>query len=182
MLSIGDTVKIHYTGRYLDGTIFDSTVTSSPILFTIGDEMMLPDFEDAVKKMKEGEKKTIQLKAKDAYGDYDEDLLFEVNKKEVFGDKELIVGSTVQAPTDDGVMVFKVKEIKDDIVILDANSEMAGKDVIFEIELIEILKGNSDFDEEDDYINIDDDDDEFQDEFDNNEFNFNNEYDDGSYF
>ncbi len=151
MLNIGDTVKVHYTGKYTDGKVFDSTVASEPILFTIGDEMMLPAFEEAVMQMEVGDKKTIELKASEAYGDFDEELLMEVNRKEIFGDKELKVGDTIQAPTDEGVVVLKVYKVGDDEVILDANSEMAGKEVVFEIELLAILKGDGKLTDEDDF-------------------------------
>ena len=151
MLNIGDTVKVHYTGKYTDGKVFDSTVASEPILFTIGDEMMLPAFEEAVMQMEVGDKKTIELKASEAYGDFDEELLMEVNRKEIFGDKKLKVGDTIQAPTDEGVVVLKVYKVGDDEVILDANSEMAGKEVVFEIELLAVLKGDGKLTDDDDF-------------------------------
>lgn len=150
MLKIGDIVKVHYTGKYMDDRIFDSTATSDPIIFTIGDEMMIPAFEEAVMSMEAGEKKTIVLKAKDAYGEYDDDLLIEVNRKDIFGDKDLKVGDIIQVPTEDGAMVFKVLKIGEDIVVLDGNLEMSGKDVKFDIELITITDVNDkeDFDED----------------------------------
>ncbi len=149
MLKVGDTVKVHYTGSYMDDTVFDTTITSDPIQFTIGDEMMIPAFEKAVISMQIGEKKSITLKAKDAYGEYDEDLLMEVDRKEVFGDKDIKVKDIIQVPTDDGVMVFKVHEIGDKTVILDGNLEMAGKDVKFDIELIAVMDAtNTDIDDE----------------------------------
>jgi FKBP-type peptidyl-prolyl cis-trans isomerase 2 len=143
MLKTGDIVKVHYTGSYLDDTVFDTTVASEPVTFTIGDEMMIPAFEEAVKSMKVDEKKTIILKAADAYGEYDEELLIDVNRKEVFGDKEIKIGDIIQVPTDDGAMVFKVHKIDGEAVILDGNLEMAGKDVKFEIELISLIDANS---------------------------------------
>ena len=173
MLNRGDTVKVHYTGKYLDGKVFDSTAASDPIMFTIGDEMMISSFEEAVMTMEEGEVKIIELKAKDAYGEYDPDLLVEVNRKEVFGDKELKVGDTVQAPTDEGVMVFKVHEVGSENVVLDANSELSGKDVVFEIELISVIKGAGYVDSDDIIGDFDDelnDGMEFDDDFDFNEY------------
>ena len=171
MLKIGDTVKVHYTGKYLDDKVFDSTVASEPIIFTIGDEMMIPAFEEAVMSMEVGDKKTIVLKAEDAYGEYDEELLVDVNRKDVFGEKEVKIGDIIQVPTDDGAMVFKVHEIGETTVVLDGNLDMAGKDVKFDIELISIIDGTTadllddeefadmdgDFDDEiefDDNINI----------------------------
>ncbi|RUA32692.1 MAG: peptidylprolyl isomerase [Bacteroidetes bacterium] len=172
MLNIGDTVKVHYTGKFLNGKVFDSTVsTGEPIMFTLGDDMMIPGFEKAVMEMSENDIVTVTIPAKDAYGEYDEELLMEVNRQEVFGDKEIKKGDTIQAPTDEGVMVLKVHKIKGDTVILDANSDLAGKDLIFEIELLEVRKGagieeakdefdldafNDEFGGGDDGFNIDD--------------------------
>jgi peptidylprolyl isomerase len=142
MLNIGDTVKVHYTGKFTNGKVFDSTVsTGEPIMFTLGDDMMIPGFEKAVLEMSENDIVTVTIPAKDAYGEYDEELLLEVNKQEVFGDKEIKKGDTIQAPTDEGVVVLKVHKIKGDKVILDGNSDLAGKDLIFEIELLEVKKG-----------------------------------------
>jgi len=160
MLNIGDTVTVHYTGKFLNGKVFDSTVsTGEPIMFTLGDDMMIPGFEKAVLEMNENDIVTVTIPAKDAYGEYDEELLMEVDKNEVFGDKELKKGDTIQAPTDDGVVVLKVHKIKGDKVILDGNSELAGKDLVFEIELLEVRKGAG-MSEEDAFK------DEFGDEFD----------------
>jgi len=145
MLSIGDKVKVHYTGKYTDGKVFDSTAAKEPIEFTIGDEMMIPGFEKAVMTMNEGDKLTVRLKASEAYGEVDDDLFIEVNRADVFGDKKIKKGDSIQAPTDDGVMMFKVHKVKDDIVILDGNSELAGKNLIFDIELISVIKESSNF-------------------------------------
>ena len=145
MLSNGDKVKVHYTGKYTDGKVFDSTAAKEPIEFTIGDEMMIPGFEKAVIYMNEGDKLTVRLKASEAYGEVDEDLFVEVNRADVFGDKKIKKGDSIQAPTDDGVMMFKVHKVKDDVVILDGNSELAGKNLIFDIELISVIKESSEF-------------------------------------
>lgn len=141
MLKIGDTVKVHYTGKYEDGKIFDSTAAREAIMFTLGDDMMIPGFEKAVFEMEVNDKVTVTIPAAEAYGEYDEELLIKVSRKETFGDKEVKKGDTIQAPTDEGVIVLKVHEIKDDDVILDGNSELAGKDLVFEIELLEVREG-----------------------------------------
>ena len=141
-LRIGDTVKVHYTGKFMDGKIFDSTATREPIMFTIGDDMMIPGFEKAVMEMEVDEKITVEIPAKDAYGEYDEEQLIEVNRKDVFGDKDIKVGDMVHIPTDEGVVELKIHSINDEIVILDGNSELAGKDLIFEIHLLEVMKGD----------------------------------------
>jgi peptidylprolyl isomerase len=141
MLALGDTVKVHYTGKYLDGKVFDTTKNKEPILFTIGDEMMIPGFEEAVMEMKAGQKKKVTIAAKDAYGDFDPELVVQVDRKSHFGDKEIKVGDAIQIPASDDVMVFVVKAIDDKNVTLDGNSHLAGKDLIFEIELLEIVQG-----------------------------------------
>ncbi len=151
MLSIGDTVKVHYTGEFAGGRVFDTTVTSEPIMFTIGDEMMIEGFEKAVLEMSEGESKKVFLKAVEAYGEYDNELLTEVNKKDLLGDKEVKVGDSIQVPTEDGVLVFKVHEIKGETIVLDGNSDLAGKDVYFTIQVLEVRKGEmmaDDFEDE----------------------------------
>ena len=155
MLNIGDTVKVHYTGKYTDGKVFDSTAAKEPIVFTIGDEMMIPGFEKAVMSMDEGDKLTIKLKAEEAYGEIDDDLFIEVNRKDVFGDKEIKIGDSIQAPTDDGVMMFKVHEVKEEIVILDGNSELAGKDLVFDIELISVARISDNLNSFEDELNKD---------------------------
>jgi len=171
MLSIGDTVKVHYTGQFEDGKVFDTTIANEPIMFTLGDEMMISGFEEAVINMNEGDKKTVKIKPADAYGDYDKELLMEVDKDEFLGEKLVKEGDTVQAPTEDGVLMFKIHKINDKTLILDANSELAGKTVIFDIELLEVRKGESamdDFSEEDF--------ESFDDEFSDGEFNQGDDY------
>lgn len=152
MLKIGDTVKIHYTGKFDDGHVFDSTVSNEPILFTIGDEMMLQGIEDAVRKMEVGETKTIKLNARDAYGEYDSSLIYVVKKSEVFGDKPIKVGDDIQIPVEDTIYTLTIIEIHGNEVKLDGNSEMAGKDVIFDIELLDVLEGEPDDFESLDYF------------------------------
>jgi len=169
MLNIGDTVKVHYTGKFLNGKVFDSTVSSGePIMFTLGDDMMIPGFEKAVLEMSENDIATVTIPASEAYGEYDEELLMEVNRKEVFGDKDIKKGDTIQAPTDEGVMVLKIHKIKGDLVILDGNSDLAGKDLIFEIELLEVRKGDGIIEAKEEF-----DMDEFNDEFGDGEGDFN---------
>jgi len=155
MLNIGDKVKVHYTGKYTDGKVFDSTAAKEPIVFTIGDEMMIPGFEKAVISMNEGEKTSVTIKARDAYGKIDDDLFVEVNRMDVFGDKNIKKGDTIQAPTDDGVMMFRIHKVEDTTVILDGNSELAGKDLVFDIELISLIKTEDSFDSFEDELKDD---------------------------
>lgn len=160
MLNIGDTVKVHYTGKFEDGTVFDTTVTSGPIVFTIGDEMMIPGFEKAVMQMNPGDSKTIKLAPREAYGDYDPSLIYVVRKSEYFPDREIHRGDQIQVPVEDGVVPFTVIEVQGEEIKLDGNSELAGKTVVFDIELIEIVSQGDGFGFEEDF------DDEFKSEFD----------------
>lgn len=164
----GVTVKVHYTGKYMSGEVFDSTVAKEPIVFTIGDEMMIPGFENQVCQMVLGEKCTVTIKSEDAYGEYDPELMVKVSKKDVFDDKIVNIGDQVQIPVENNVLVLTVKEILGDTIILDGNSDLVGKDLVFEIELLDVMDGS-----EDDYLNdgasadIDDE--------------FGGDYDDGNY-
>jgi FKBP-type peptidyl-prolyl cis-trans isomerase 2 len=167
----GVTVKVHYTGKHLTGEVFDSTPAREPIIFTIGDEMMIPGFEDAVCTMKKGEKKTVTVKCEDAYGEYDPELMIQVKRQDVFDQKDPNIGDQVQIPVENNVLVLTVKEINGDMIVLDGNSDLVGKDLIFEIELLEILDGSENSYVDDSYSDElgesfgDDFDDEFGDEF-----------------
>ncbi len=160
MLKTGDTVKVHYTGKFEDGHVFDSTVANEPILFTIGDEMMIQGFEDAVRTMHVGQRKTVKLKPEDAYGDYDPNLIFVVKKSEVFGEKEIKKGDELQLPIEDEIYSLTIIDIDGEVVKLDGNSEMAGREVIFDIELLDVLdaedEGFGDFEDLEDFEEMDD--------------------------
>jgi len=144
MLNVGDTIKVHYTGKYEDGTVFDSTATSEPIMFTIGDEMMIEGFEKACLEMEIGDRKTIKLEAKDAYGDYDEDFIYTVKKDEVFKDQEVKVGDDVQIPTEDSVFTLSVISIYGTLKTEIERIWAKGKNVVFDIELLDIVSKDSD--------------------------------------
>lgn len=163
MLKIGDTVKVHYTGKFMDGKVFDSTIGKEPITFTIGDEMMIPGFEKEVCTMTVGEKRKITLNPEDAYGEYDKSLIYEVDQDDVFGRKKLKIGDEVQLPIEDDIMILRIMEINDGKVKLDANSEFAGKKLKFDIELIDVMQGGA-LPVEDDFEN------EFEDIYDDEDF------------
>ena len=139
-IEIGTNVKVHYEGSLSDGSIFDSTFNSEAIIFTIGDEMMIPAFEDAVRNMEEGETVSIDIPAAEAYGEYDTEQIVKFDKKKILEyNKEIKVGDQIQMPVEDGVLVLKVIEMKGEIVTLDANSDLVGEDLSFKIELVEIV-------------------------------------------
>ena len=136
----GDTVKVHYTGTLDDGTEFDSSYERGPLEFTVGEGKLLSGFEQAVIGMQVGQSKTVTILAEDAYGLYDDELVEVVNRDELPSDLELEIGQELTV-YNQGVPVdtCTVIEISDSTVTLDYNHPLAGKDITFAIELVEIL-------------------------------------------
>lgn len=135
----GSRVKIHYTGKLDNGEIFDSSMQEGrePLEFTVGEGQMIPGFENGLVGMILGEKKTITMEAESAYGEVRDDLLFEVPLTNVPPGVE--VGATLQAEFEQGVpVVFTVTEIKLDTVVLDGNHPLAGKNLTFDVEVVEL--------------------------------------------
>ena len=135
----GDTVKVHYTGRLEDGTVFDSSDGLEPLQFTIGEGSIIPGFEKAVVGMKPGESKTVEIAEKDAYGAHQADLVIVANREDLPDDLDPQVGEELELTQDDHVFVVTVTEVDGDAVTLDANSPLAGRDLTFDIELVAIL-------------------------------------------
>ena len=135
----GSIVKVHYTGTLKDGTIFDSSVEREPLEFTIGEGRLLKDFEEAIVGMAVGEKKTVDIDAENAYGEYQDDLQMAVKRSQLPEDMEPQIGMQLQTTLQEGhVVILVVKEVHDEEVVLDANHPLAGKDLTFELELLEI--------------------------------------------
>jgi peptidylprolyl isomerase len=135
----GDTVKVHYTGKLNDGTVFDSSRDREPLEFKVGKAEVLPGFESAVIGMNTGEQKTIQILAADAYGEYAKDRLVKIRRNQVPEGLDLKVGVPLQMNQSDGQpVVMTVAELEADSVTLDANHPLAGKDLTFEVELLEV--------------------------------------------
>ena len=134
----GDTVKVNYTGRLEDGTVFDSSVVEGrdPLEATLGQGQLIKGFENGLMDMSEGEKKTVTIEVDDAYGPYQDYMVEEVEKEKLPGEVE--VGTALQAQTQMGPINFVVKEVKEDTVILDANHPLAGQKLIFDLEVVEI--------------------------------------------
>ncbi len=136
----GSKVKIHYTGKLENGEVFDSSLEEGrdPLEFVIGEGQLIKGFENGVLGMKLGEKKTIEMTAEDAYGPVREDLLFEVPITNV--PPTVQVGNTLQAEFEKGnPVLFTVTDIKIDTVILDGNHPLAGKNLTFDVEVIELV-------------------------------------------
>jgi peptidylprolyl isomerase len=135
----GDTVKVHYTGKLSDDTVFDSSESRDPLEFTIGSGQIIPGFEQAVIGMQPGESKTATIPADQAYGPYQEDLLIEVERSQFPADVTPEVGQQFQIRQADGqATVVTVADVSGPQVTLDANHPLAGQDLTFDIELVEI--------------------------------------------
>ena len=135
----GDVVKVHYTGKLANGEKFDSSIGKDPLEFTVGAGQMIAGFDAALPGMKVGDKKTVNIVAKDGYGETDETAIIEFPKENVPADMKLEIGQQLTLSNEQGQpFPVVVKEVKDDIVILDANHFLAGKELVFDIELVEI--------------------------------------------
>ena len=132
------TVSVNYTGKLEDGTIFDSSLVEGrePLKTTLGQGQLIKGFENGLLEMQVGESKTIEIPSEEAYGEYLDYLVQEVPIDQMPGDVE--VGTQLFSQTDMGPVNFVVKEIKEMTVVLDANHPLAGKNLIFDLELVEI--------------------------------------------
>lgn len=137
----GDVVKVHYTGKLVNGEQFDSSVGREPLEFTVGAGQMIKGFDDAMPGMNLGEKKTINIAPEDAYGPRSEEAIIEFPKENVPADMVLEPGMPLTLSNQAGQPVpVIVVEVKDDIIVLDANHFLAGQELIFDIELVEIAE------------------------------------------
>jgi len=135
----GDTVHVHYRGTLDDGTEFDSSSGSDPIVFTIGSGQVIPGFESAIEGMAAGEKKTERIEVGNAYGGRREELVFTVGRDQMPDDSDVEVGDMLQVGFPDGSnAAVQVAAIDEQSVTLDANHPLAGKDLTFELELVSI--------------------------------------------
>lgn len=136
---IGNHVSVSYVGKLDDGTIFDSTEEKEPFEFTLGNDEVIPGFEDGIVGMSVGETKTIIIPVDQAYGLYSDELIFNVPKEDVETSGELEIGDMLEMPLKDGNSLYaSVIEITDDELVIDANHELAGENLTFEIELLNI--------------------------------------------
>ena len=132
------TVILNYTGKLEDGSVFDSSLVEGrePLKATLGKNELIGGFENGLVGMSIGEKKTVEIDPENAYGEILDHLIQEVDKTQMPGDVE--VGTALQAQTQMGPVNFVVKEVKEGTVILDANHPLAGKKLIFDLEVLEV--------------------------------------------
>ena len=137
---VGDTIRVHYTGTLEDGTVFDSSIGREPLQFTVGQGQMIHGFDKGVVGLNLSESKTITVPADLAYGPYREDLVQVVARDQFPPDSELEVGQMLQANQPNGqIILVTVTNVTDSDVTLDANHRLAGKNLTFEIQLVEIV-------------------------------------------
>jgi peptidylprolyl isomerase len=136
----GDTVKVDYTLKLSDGTVYQSTEELEPFEFTIGGNQVIPSFENAVIGLKVGESITITILAADAYGEYHQELVFVVDRTQLPADPEPRVGLTINGTNQAGTITYTIIAVDETTVTVDGNHELAGKDLTFEITLVEIVK------------------------------------------
>lgn len=136
----GDVVRVHYTGRLTDGKQFDSSVGRTPLEFTVGAGQMIKGFDAGVVGMAIGEKKVINISPEEGYGPKNPEAIIEFPKEQVPQDMKLEPGMELTLQNQHGHPVpVVVTEVKEDVIILDANHSLAGKDLVFDVELVEIV-------------------------------------------
>ncbi|MGQ3685206.1 MAG: FKBP-type peptidyl-prolyl cis-trans isomerase [Candidatus Loosdrechtia sp.] len=135
----GDTVKVHYTGKLDDGTVFDTSASREPLAFTIGEGQIIPDFEQAVVGMNPGDAKTVRIESDNAYGPHKDEMVMVVNRDQFPEDYEPERGQQFKIRNADSkIIIVTVTDFAEKTVTLDANHPLAGKDLTFDIELVEV--------------------------------------------
>ena len=135
----GNTAKVHYTGTLADGTVFDSSRKREPLEFTLGGGQVIPGFDQAVTGMAVGETKTVTIPVENAYGPRRDEMMFEVARSQFPEGLNPEKGQQLQTQTGEGhPLLVTVAEVQEEKVTLDANHPLAGKDLTFEIELVEV--------------------------------------------
>jgi len=135
----GDTVKVNYTGKFEDGSVFDSSMVEGrqPLTVTLGQGQLIPGFEKGLIDMAVGETKTIEIEPTEAYGDVNEEMYQEFEKSVL--PEDIFEGMMLQANGPQGVFNVLVKEIKETTAVLDANHPLAGKKLFFDLEVVEVM-------------------------------------------
>jgi len=135
----GNTVKVHYTGKLKDGTVFDSSENREPLEFTLGDGNMIKGFDAAVHGMNVGDDKSVTIPSDEAYGEKKDEMMVDIPRTQVPADINPEVGMDLSIQNQQGQpMPVKVVHVDEEKITLDANHPLAGQDLIFDIKLVEI--------------------------------------------
>lgn len=137
---LNDVVRVHYTGKLSDGTVFDSSENAEPLEFAIGSGMLIPGFENAVVGMVVNDVVNVTIPSDEAYGPVMEEMMQRVPREHLPEDMQPEVGMELVSETPDGQQfIVVVREVDADTILVDANHPLAGKDLTFDIRLVEIL-------------------------------------------
>ena len=136
----GDKVKVHYRGTLKTGETFDSSQGGEPLEFTVGSGQVIKGFDEGVKGMQRGEKKTVEIPVGDAYGEKNNEMIFEFPKEQFPNDMNPEVGQQLMMSNGPAQSFpVTITEIKENFILLDANHPLAGQDLIFDLEVVEIV-------------------------------------------
>lgn len=142
-VKIGDKVRVHYHGKLTNGETFDTSKGHEPLEFEVGSGMVIKGFDAGVTGMKPGEKKTVNIPVEEAYGPLNPAMMIEYPKAQFPKDMQLETGMPLIMNSASGEQFeVKIKEIKEEVVVLNANHPLAGEDLIFDLELVEIVGGS----------------------------------------
>ena len=139
--STGDTVRVHYTGTLADGSVFDSSRGREPLEFTLGEGRVISGFDSAITGMSAGEERQVIIPAEEAYGDHRPELVFTVPRDQFPDGMEPQVGLEVQLTQGGQRAIARISEVADGSVTLDANHPLAGRELTFDLQLVEIDAG-----------------------------------------
>ncbi|HSJ29864.1 MAG TPA: peptidylprolyl isomerase [Longimicrobiales bacterium] len=134
----GDTVRVHYTGKLEDGSVFDSSDGRDPLEFTVGSGQVIPGFDQAVTGMSPGDERQVKIPAAEAYGDRKDDLVIVVERAQLPPDIDPAVGQQLQLSQEGRAFVVTVADVNERSITLDANHPLAGEDLTFDLQLVEI--------------------------------------------
>ena len=137
MIKEGSKVKVHYTGKFEDDKVFDTSNNKEPLEVEVGTGKLIPGFENGLIGLEEGDKKTIELDPNQAYGDFNKELINEIDVKRL--PENIQPGQVLQANTPNGPMNVTVVEVNEKTAKLDANHPLAGRKLIFDLEVVEVM-------------------------------------------
>jgi len=136
----GDRIRVAYDGYFADGTQFDTSQGNAPLVFTVGAGEVIPGFDQAVVGLKPGEKCSVAVASENAYGPHVAEMVAEVERKMIPDDEKLIVGNFLEVSTEDGnSFEVQIVELTETTAVLDGNHPLAGKDLLFDIELLDFV-------------------------------------------
>lgn len=136
MANVGDTVRIHYTGKYEDGTVFDSSEGKDPLEFVAGSQQIIPGLDKAILEMSEGDQETVTVPPEEAYGDREPALAQEVERNQL--PEGVTEGAALEAEVGGQKTMLWVTELNDETAVVDANHPLAGKTLVFDVELVSV--------------------------------------------